>query len=94
MPSFPIIKRGKHWFCPECGHQMDHKEEFCPKCEHVFDGEVQEPEHDAQHPATEAEYAVVEQIKEIRQRQTVWISAIVVALVAVFALLLYVIFFR
>ena len=89
MPSEPIIRRGERYFCPECGHIMQSRMPSCSMCNTVFDGMVEERQHDAEHPPTAEEMDLVEEIEERESRWHIWTAVSVFILIIGLALILY-----
>lgn len=87
MAQAPLIKRGKYYFCPECGKLMTRQHKSCPACRIEFTGEIVEDKlRPPQDPDKLAE--VEERYEEIRSQSFVWISIGVVLFLGAAAVVL------
>uniref|UniRef100_A0A7V3PSC1 Uncharacterized protein n=1 Tax=candidate division WOR-3 bacterium TaxID=2052148 RepID=A0A7V3PSC1_UNCW3 len=87
MAEAPLIKKGKYYFCPECGHLMTRVHRFCPACHLQFKGEIVEDKlRPPQDPDKLAE--VEEQYEQVRHLSFVWLSIGAVLLLGALAIII------
>ncbi len=87
MTQAPLIKRGKYYFCPECGKLMTRPHKSCPACGLQFTGEIVEDKlRPPQDPDKMAE--VEERYEEVRSQSFLWIGIGVVLLLGAAAVIL------
>lgn len=87
MTQAPLIKRGKYYFCSECGKLMTRPRKSCPTCRLQFTGEIVEDKiRPPQDPDKMAE--VEERYEEIRSQSFFWIGIGVVLFLGTVAVVL------
>lgn len=86
MPEAPIVKRGDRYFCPECGHLMEHPHSSCPVCNLIFKGEVQDEVRPKKEPLKIPE--IEEKYAAVHTQRYIWTAVLGTLILAALAILL------
>jgi predicted amidophosphoribosyltransferase len=83
----PVIKRGKYYFCPECGRLMKRLYTTCPGCQLRFKGEIVE---DKLKPPLDPDKMaeVAERYEQLRSLNLFWVGIGVVVFLGALAIVI------